>query len=349
MSKDITGRFRTAYQKLENDLTGESKELLLQIAVNCVNNTVGPEGFCPTMCVFGAIPRPARKVPAPTQVARAKAIDEGMKVLEKDQAKRRVQFALKYKGPYGNERKDLDSLHFGTPVRVFRENSERWEGHFKFIFKEGETVCVQLPHGRKIFRSHVVKPVKKDSVPCTTSNIGNFNPENLPTSLMVMFGDEGMLATPNGKHSFKDSRRAELSGLKKARVFKVLDRSDVPLGTRIYGTRWVDSLKKKEDGSFKEKSRLVAQNYRDYHARKIPTKAPTISKLGQRIALCIAAMNPEGQAYLRDVTQAYTQSKSELERDVFLEPPPEMNLPSGKVLLAVKPLYGVPESGLHWF
>lgn len=353
---------RAAYEKLEHDLNGESKECLLQMALHCVNNTVGPEGFCPTMCVFGAMPKPARNTPAPEQIARAKAIDDAMKVVEREQCKRKVQFGLKYRGPYGKEQTELDKLHYGAPVRVYREKAKMWDGPFKFVSKEGETVCVQLPRGRRIFRSHVVKPVKYDVNDETSTATASSNQssstdctkaaEETPsdTALYALFGDEyHVYATASTTHSFQDSRRAELAGLKKAKVFKVVDRCTVPKGTRIYGTRWVDTLKPQDDGSQKEKSRLVAQNFRDYQARSIPTKAPTISKLGQRLSLAIAAMHPNGNAYVRDITQAYIQSKSELERDVYLKPPPEMNLSEDKVLIAVKPLYGVPESGLHWF
>ena len=34
---------------------------------------------------------------------------------------------------------------------------------------------------------------------------------------------------------------------------------------------------------------------------------------------------------------------------MYLEPPQEMQLPKDRVLLARKPLYGIPESGLHWY
>lgn len=118
---------------------------------------------------------------------------------------------------------------------------------------------------------------------------------------------------------------------------------------RIYGTRWVDTLKTNEDGSTKEISRLVAQNYREIFSREIPTKSPTISRFGQRLALCIAAMYPTHIPYVRDITQAYIQSKDNLLRQVYLRPPEEMNLSEDAILLAVKPLYGIPESGLYWF
>jgi hypothetical protein len=45
---------------------------------------------------------------------------------------------------------------------------------------------------------------------------------------------------------------------------------------------------------------------------------------------------------------AYTQSATTLERQVF-QAPSEMGLPHDQVLLCLRPLYGIPEAGLHWF
>jgi hypothetical protein len=53
--------------------------------------------------------------------------------------------------------------------------------------------------------------------------------------------------------------------------------------------------------------------------------------------------------YVRDVTMAYTQSATTLERQVFLQAPSEMGLPRDQVLLCLRPLYGIPEAGLYWF
>lgn len=151
-----------------------------------------------------------------------------------------------------------------------------------------------------------------------------------------------VLPRERNNQDFSESRKAELQGLEKANVFKVVNRNAVPVGSIICGTRFVDVLKKKDDGSVVAKSRLVAQNYCDKQAIHIPTKAPTISRCGQRLGLCIAAMNPDADSYIRDVTQAYIQSKTSLERNVYLQPPSGMNLSSEKVLLAIKLLYGIP-------
>lgn len=121
------------------------------MAVYAVNNTVGPEGLCPTLCIFGILPRPARKSFAPNQVARAKAIDDAMIEVDRYQCKRKLEFSKSYKGPMPGEREDLNKLKFGDEVLVYRQKSKTREGPFRFINKGGETVCVEFPHGRRIF------------------------------------------------------------------------------------------------------------------------------------------------------------------------------------------------------
>ena len=349
------GPLRIAYQKLRRDLPKDSKTAILQWAVHCVNSTVGPEGICPVLCVFGAMPRPLRASPAPDQIERARAIDNAIDTVTKEHSKRKVAFGLKYRGPYGKESSSLDKLQFGAPVRVFRETSKKWEGPFKFVWKEGETVCVQLSHGRKIFRSHAVKYDR--SVPNATMMNEQEGDTCIEDTVFLSIEDVVMANSDNiavlaaddeDPDDFSSSRAKELNGLNSMGVFKVVDKSDVPDGQRIYGTRFVDQIKEKDGRKYK-KSRLIAQNYQDHDARTVPTKSPTVSRMGMRIALSTAAMHPSNLSYTRDITQAYIQSEYPLERRVFLRPPQKMHLPENKVLLVIKPLYGIPEAGLYWF
>ena len=152
---------RAAFNKIKNHTRGMNPDETLRLAVKAVNDTTRPEGLCPTLLVFGAIPKPARYVPSPIQIERAIAIDNATKEVSQVHARSRVQFGRKYKDPYGGERQDLDESFPGSLVLVYRNGSKSWEGPFKFIDKQGETVCVQLPHGPRIFRSKAVKPASK--------------------------------------------------------------------------------------------------------------------------------------------------------------------------------------------
>ena len=55
--------------------------------------------------------------------------------------------------------------------------------------------------------------------------------------------------------------------------------------------------------------------------------------------------------WLRDITQAYTQSESVLKRLVCANLPKELRdqYPEDYIMVVLKPLYGVPEAGTHWF
>lgn len=89
---------------------------------------------------------------------------------------------------------------------------------------------------------------------------------------------------------------------------------------RIFGSRFVDEIKRASE-HFRRNSRLVAQNYSDEAASTIPTKTPTVPRFSQRLALSISASMPRSKAYPWDVTHAYIQSHTKLERPVYKRPP----------------------------
>lgn len=76
--------------------------------------------------------------------------------------------------------------------------------------------------------------------------------------------------------------------------------------------------------------------------------------MSQRLILCLAALGLEDcKLYIRDITQAYVQSLTELNRNFYVKPPQEVidyyGIDNNSVLKVTKPLYGVPEAGNHWF
>ncbi|KYK61933.1 hypothetical protein DCS_03078 [Drechmeria coniospora] len=57
------------------------------------------------------------------------------------------------------------------------------------------------------------------------------------------------------------------------------------------------------------------------------------------------------QLAIRDITQAYTQSNTPLHREILARPPREITerYPEGTIFRVMRPLYGIPEAGAHWF
>ena len=96
---------------------------------------------------------------ADRQFERANAIEKAILIVQKEQAKRCIAFGLKIgpTSPKGFEHsEDLRFLPAWSDVFVYRNASKKWEGPFKFIEITDEPVKVQLPRGRKIFRSSAV-------------------------------------------------------------------------------------------------------------------------------------------------------------------------------------------------
>ena len=275
---------RLAYKKIIVELPGSAAADVLSMATKAVNNTVGPEGLCPTILVFGALPKPARNSLTPTQVQRAVAIENAMKEVSSIQAKTRVQFGLRYKGPVGQERDDLDKLFPGAKVLVYRNNPNLWDGPFTFIDRVGETVCIQTPRGRKIFRTTAVKPAPLSMNSSFIANSGDIFDE-----LFAAESTDDLFSSFSG-NDFSEARKKELKGLQEGKVFQVVHRSKVPKGMRVYSTGWVDTVKIKGDGTTMLKSRLVEGNFRDAAAKSVPTTSPTVLRWAQRVMMCIAAM-----------------------------------------------------------
>jgi hypothetical protein len=148
---------------------------------------------------------------------------------------------------------------------------------------------VQLPHGRKLFRSNVVKSWSlaqddpaielsdRDASELPKDKHEDLAVEELqPTQAEIkgMYGDSDRVFVVENSREFQESRHSEFRGLESQDMFRIVARSSVTQGTRIYGTRWVDT-RKTVDGKEVPKSRLVATNYCSNTKTEIGIRAST--------------------------------------------------------------------------
>lgn len=70
----------------------------------------------------------------------------------------------------------------------------------------------------------------------------------------------------------------------------------------------------------------MVQAFNDLEKKHILTQAPTIQRASQRIILCVSLKLQNLKLYLRDISQAYVQSKSKLTRNIFIRAPIEMGI-----------------------
>lgn len=111
-----------------------------------------------------------------------------------------------------------------------------------------------------------------------------------------------------------------MGGLVKDGKFIPVPRSEIPEGHSIFGSRFINELKCVGEALIK-KSRLIAQNYADDGAISNASSAPTVQKLSQRVLISIAAAFPELRTFVRDITQAYLQARTQVERLLFISAP----------------------------
>lgn len=172
------------------------------------------------------------------------------------------------------------------------------------------------------------------------------------SQLAIQLRQQGKIVTPGGP--FQESDAAEINGLMVAGVLKPeLYSRAVHAGLRIFKSRMVREIKGKGTEAPYEKSRLVVQGYGDQEKKTLLTQSPTIQRSSQRLILGLApTLILQGMTLeLRDISQAYVQSKSSLAREFLVHLPKELRerYPEGTLLRVMKPLYGIAEAGLHWF
>lgn len=164
--------------------------------------------------------------------------------------------------------------------------------------------------------------------------------------------NQGTITTPG--LPFEESSRAEIDNLIARGVFHFEKYDDKKhRGIRLFGSRLVNEIKGKGTGSPYEKSRLVIRGFNDEGNDVIITASPTIQRSSQRILLALAPSLAERGIFVwsRDITQAYTQSTTNLQRTIMAKIPSQIkgNYPEGTVIMVAKPLYGIAEAGTHWW
>ncbi|KAH0425958.1 polyprotein [Colletotrichum camelliae] len=367
---------RRAYEIIRKESPSTPPEVALQSAVKAVNDTAGPQGIVPTLLVFGAYPRTTDDSPPSAEVTeRAEAIRKATIEVRNLHAKRKVSNGLAARN--GPDVTPLHQLPLNSNVRVWREKSG-WEGPFRIIAADGETYKVETPRGIKTFRSTTVKPYYTDPDAVVVLDA---NPENTPETPdddeddaeeppqeeepifdeIIVRGDSPprrhrgrprKITTPGDP--FEEATKKEIDSLIARGVFEFTQYDEAKYaGIRIFKSRIVNEVKNKTTEPY-EKSRLVIQGYADDGKDAILTQALTIQRVSQRLILALApTLLKDGthRLWLRDITQAYTQSITRLNRTILAYLPAQIkdNYPPETIMEVIKPLYGIAEAGTHWY
>jgi Reverse transcriptase (RNA-dependent DNA polymerase)/GAG-pre-integrase domain/Integrase core domain len=141
--------------------------------------------------------------------------------------------------------------------------------------------------------------------------------------------------------SWPDAAQWEMACTDEMRAFEHMGVYEVvprPAGRKIVGSKWVFHIKRGPTGEIqKYKARIVAQGFTQIEGIDYNETFTPVTKLTSiRTILTIAAkLNLEVQQM--DVKSAYLNAK--LEEEIYMAPPPGLDMPDGMVLRLVKAVY----------
>ncbi len=131
------------------------------------------------------------------------------------------------------------------------------------------------------------------------------------------------------------AKMVELEKLKAFDTYQVVDDN----GQENITTTWVLTEKGQE-----VRARLTARGFQE--EGNFPTDSPTVQKHSIRLLLAISAQS-KWNISTTDISSAFLQGNL-LDRDVFIKPPREANLP-GKLWKLNKCLYGLKDASRQWY
>lgn len=120
----------------------------------------------------------------------------------------------------------------------------------------------------------------------------------------------------------------------------------MPQGSNLVSTKWVFTIKTKDNKLERFKARLVARGFsqvlgKDYNE----TFAPTVRLDTLRMFLALVAKEDLDCSHF-DIKNAFTESH--LQEKIYLAPPEGVEVKKGHVLHALRSLYGLKQAGRDW-
>lgn len=357
---------RDTFRKAKIAIPSATNDLILSLSVKAMNDTLGPEGFVPSALVFGEYPSTQTfeepKDEKPTLVDRAKLARLIRGEMEKKMATLRVQRALRHKVPPA-----ADVVHeIGDQVLVYREKQVNnrigeWLGPFqvKGVDQERKLVYVQdTEEGEP--NAFGFAQVKKYLRPQAASEAFFIDLDNALVHFKSIFEDDDeedeiflteVLKQGDPRCNNKEmleAKKKEIEGLFKRGTFKVIAVEDIPPDANVLPGRFVLAIKT-NDGVVKYKARFVIGGHRDSMKHLIVHISQNIQPVTVRLSVSLASIH-DFSVWISDVRQAYLQSKKPLTREIFIKKLlPEFELNKGLAVQLLMPLYGLSESGDHWF
>lgn len=145
---------------------------------------------------------------------------------------------------------------------------------------------------------------------------------------------------PKSEFKSQECIDAKLAELEKINSFESYEIVEKPDQTNILGFTWV--LVRKNG---RVRARLTAKGFQEDIA--VRSDSPTVGRSTFRFMLAMAVMN-SWEIKTTDITSAFLQG-DQIDREVFMKPPPEAGLEKNQVWKLTKPLYGLNDASRKFY
>jgi len=117
-----------------------------------------------------------------------------------------------------------------------------------------------------------------------------------------------------------------------------------PRSCKIVGSKWVFWIKQGPDGKIQRyKARIVAQGFMQIEGINYDETFALVTKLASLRAILALATEQDLEIHQMDVKSAYLNGT--LEEEIFMEPPPGLEVPNNMVLCLKKAVYRTKQGG----
>ncbi|RVW25921.1 Retrovirus-related Pol polyprotein from transposon RE1 [Vitis vinifera] len=189
---------------------------------------------------------------------------------------------------------------------------------------------------------------------CTDHPIGNYvTYEGLSPSYRAFATSLDDTQVPNTIQEalkiseWKKAVQDEIDALEKNGTWTI---TDLPVGKRPVGCKWIFTIKYKADGSVERfKARLVARGFTQSYGIDYQETFAPVAKLNTIRILLSLAVNQDWCLQQLDIKNAFLNG--DLEEEVYMEIPPgfEESMAKNQVCKLQKSLYGLKQSPRAWF
>jgi hypothetical protein len=119
---------------------------------------------------------------------------------------------------------------------------------------------------------------------------------------------------------FIASRQQKIVELLEKDVFLSVNRIEIFSDVRIFSFRFVNKIKHSDTDKTFKKFRLIVQAFKNQNKILVLTQSLIIQRVNQRLIICLAVtFSNSMKLYLRNITQAYVQSRSILNREFYVQ------------------------------